>query len=248
MSNKHEPIFTFEVSRKVEKAVSEKTTDESGAEITKTTKQLVDEPVKVVIKRPSRRQEDEANEEYTVSISRFLKRGVYTKAMLANQYANAGGLMSEPDAKEYQESMKKLIDLNNEFQTHGAFSKKGKKADEKQDQLTTEISVAQKKLVDLETRYQSLFEHTAEAQAEAKMMLWYGLHLVHIEEGDELKPLYPGETFEDKENSYYEKEEDPDEVYLQIQKKIYLILAVWFYNKKITPEQLGEALKNLGNV
>src|SRR6056300_1465489 len=56
-------------------------------------------PIKIILKEPSRRQMEEADMEYSIEMSKCIKRGILTKAMLAKKYSDSGGLLSEEDAK-----------------------------------------------------------------------------------------------------------------------------------------------------
>ena len=49
-------------------------------------------PVPIKIKRPSRRELEEAELEYSVEMSRCVKKGILTKAMLYKKYSDTGGV------------------------------------------------------------------------------------------------------------------------------------------------------------
>jgi hypothetical protein len=238
-------LYTFTVTRKVEKSEKETSTDESGAEITKTVKKTVDEPVKVVIKRPTRRQEDDAEMEYAVQFSKFLKKGLVTKAMLANKYSDNGGLMSDTDAKDYAKLLKELSEVRDEYTKLSAFTENGKKKNKKVDELSTKVIELTQTILKIENRYQNLFELTAETKADSQKLLWYALNLSWIEDGDKLVPLYAGEDTDEKRESYYAREENPDDVYSQVRQKLWIIYAVWQYNRNATPEELADMIKSI---
>lgn len=238
-------LYSFTVTRKVEKSEKETSVDDSGAEITKTVKKTVDEPVKVVIKRPTRRQEDDAEFEYAVQFSKFIKMGLVTKAMLANKYSDNGGLMSDADAKEYAKLLKELSEVRDEYTKLSAFAESGKKKNKKVDELSTRVIELTQTILKIENRYQNLFELTAETKADSQRLLWYALNLSWIEDGEKLMPLYAGADTEEKRESYYNKEENPDEIYSQVRQKLWLIYAVWQYNRSATPEELADMIKSI---
>jgi len=242
-------IYSFEVTQKVEKSVSEKSVDESGAEITKTVKVAEDKPVKVILKRPTRRQESEADEEYSVIMSRMLKKGLFTHAMLANHIKNGtGGLMSEPDAEELVKLQQRLLKATEEYQLHKSTGgKKNKKFDQKEEELTKTIAEIHKELIEVQSRYQNLFNDTAEYKTQAKMILWYALNLSFFEDDGELTPVFPGANFIEKEDSYYNQEEDPSDLYSQIQKKLSYAWAIWYYNRAVTQEQLDKTIAGIAD-
>lgn len=238
-------LYSFTVTRKVEKSEKETSFDDSGAEITKTVKKTVDEPVKIVIKRPTRRQEDEAEFEYAVQFAKFIKMGLLTKAMLANKYSDNGGLMSDTDAKEYAKLLKELSEIKDEYTKVGAFAENNKKKTKKVDELSTRIIELTQTILKIENRYQNLFELTAETKAESQRLLWYALNLSFVEEGEKLAPLYPGFDTDEKRESYYAKEENPDEIYSQARGKLPLVYAVWLYNRNASPEELEATIKSI---
>jgi hypothetical protein len=238
-------LYTFTVTHKIEKSEKETTTDDSGAEITKTVKKTVDEPITVTIKRPTRRQEDEAEEEYAVQFSKFIKKGLMTKAMLANKYSDNGGLMSDADTKEYGKLLKELSEAKDEYTKLSAFADSGKKKTKKIDELSARVIELTQTILRIENRYQNLFELTAETKADSQRLLWYALNLSYIQDGEKTVPLYAGNDLEEKRESYYQKEENPDEVYSQVRQKLWLIYAVWQYNRNATPEELAEMIKSI---
>lgn len=238
-------LYSFTVTHKIEKSEKETTTDDSGAEITKTVKKTVDEPILVTIKRPTRRQEDEAEEEYAVRFSQFIRKGLVTKAMLANKYSDNGGLMSDADTKEYGKLLKDLSDVKDEYTKLSAFSESGKKKTKKLDELSAQIIELTQTILRIENRYQNLFELTAETKADSQRLLWCALNLSYIQDGEKTVPLYSGNDLEEKRESYYQKEEKPDEIYSQVRQKLWLIYAVWQYNRNATPEELAEMIKSI---
>ena len=75
-------LYSFTVDEEVE--VEKKTTkkDKKTGEETTITKKVKEKvPVVVKIKRPSRRQLEEAELEYSVEMSRCVKKGILTKAL-----------------------------------------------------------------------------------------------------------------------------------------------------------------------
>ena len=97
-------IYSFSVdletktTQEVEKVITDKETGKKEKvkveeEITST------EPIRVILKEPNRRQVEEADMEYSIEMSQCVKRGILTKAMLANKYTDTGGLIAQEDAK-----------------------------------------------------------------------------------------------------------------------------------------------------
>ena len=68
-----------------------------------------------VITQPTRRQMEEADMEFSIEMSRCVKEGILTKAMLLNKYTDAGGIMSEEDAKALAKMYGELAELQTKF-------------------------------------------------------------------------------------------------------------------------------------
>ena len=62
----------------------------TGEEITVTKKVKEKEPLAVKIKKPSRRELEDAELEFRVEMSKCIKKGILTKAMLAKKYSDTG--------------------------------------------------------------------------------------------------------------------------------------------------------------
>ena len=73
--------FGLEEEKEVEKTHTRKN-KKTGEETTVTKRVKEKVPVQVRIKRPSRRQLEDAELEYSVEMSRCVKKGILTKAML----------------------------------------------------------------------------------------------------------------------------------------------------------------------
>ena len=63
----------------------------TGEETTVTKKVKEKVPVQIKLKRPSRRELEDAELEYSVEMSRCVKKGILTKAMLHKKYSDTGG-------------------------------------------------------------------------------------------------------------------------------------------------------------
>ena len=106
--------FSLEEEKEVKKTHTRKN-KKTGEEttVTKTVTEKV--PIQVRIKRPSRRQLEEAELEYSVEMSRCVKKGILTKAMLYKKYSDTGGVWTEDEAKDYGRLYKKTFEIQNEY-------------------------------------------------------------------------------------------------------------------------------------
>jgi hypothetical protein len=167
--------------------------------------------------------------------------------MLAKKYSDTGGLMSEDDAQSLVDSYKKIFDLQNEFSRLEIVQNKTDKQKERVEEVSTELVKVRRQIVEFESNYQSLFDHTADVRAQNRLILWYVIMLTHIqEEGDENpKPFFGKGSFEDKMEEYYKREEGEDPLYFLITKKAATVLAFWFFNQASDKDSFDGLMKRL---
>jgi hypothetical protein len=231
-------LYSFTIYEDKEKTIEEVSINEETKEETIVKKKVTEKsPIEIILKKPTRRQIEEADLEYSVEISRCIKKGILTKAMLAKKYSDTGGSLSEEESKRLMDLYKKVFDLQNEMVRIEASSKQEENKD-KTDQMITEMTDTRKEIVDIESNYRSLFDHTADTKAQNRLLLWYILNLTFIkkEEDSKERPYFEGSSFEDKLDSYYKKEEDPPKEYGLISRKVSTLIAFWFFNQASSEE------------
>ena len=240
--------FTLDEEKETEKSHTRKN-KKTGEETTVTKKVKEKSPVQIKLKRPSRRELEDAELEYSVEMSRCVKKGILTKAMLYKKYSDTGGVWSEDDAKDYGKLYKEIFDIQNEYVRLESLGKKSEKQKEKLESLKEKLALTKRQIVDAETSMQSLFDHTADIKAQNKLLLWYTLMLTHIQrEGDEEPlPYFGGQDFEEKIEDYYSKEDETTDLYEAIVKKVTTILAFWFFNQASTPDEFNKLIKDMEN-
>ena len=228
--------FTFEKEEKTKKTeTNEVTNPETGEkEQVSVTKEVSEKvPYRIIMKQPTRRQIEEAELEFSVEMSNCIKKGVLTKAMLAKKYSDTGGLLAEDDAKALTKMYVSYGELSQESEKLNVKTTgRTEKDDARIKEISGEISLLRKDIINVETSYANLFNHTADVRAENKVIQWYILNLTHIQKDDEdsSKPLFEGRDFEDKLQRYYELEEEGDEVYDIIGGKIAALFSFWYYS------------------
>jgi hypothetical protein len=237
-------IYNFNIYEEKEVPVETVSKDEEGNEIKVTKKEKQKVPIKIILKKPSRRQIEEADLEYSVEMSRCVKKGILTKAMLVKKYSDTGGLMSETEAKNLYQLYQKLMELQREFTENETVNKGESNRKKKSEELTLEMTKVRDGIIKTEMAYQSLFDHTADMKAQNKLLLWYIINLTFIQKEGEDKPspYFKGEDFEDKLEDYYAKEESEDLQYFEIARKISRIAAFWFYNQASSKEDYDNIL------
>lgn len=236
-------LYTFTVFEDKEKMVEETKVDETSGEEVVVKKKVVEKsPIQVVLKKPTRRQIEEADLEYSVEMSKCIKKGILTKAMLAKKYSDTGGLMSESESQKLVDLYKQIYDLQGENLRLELSENKSEEIIERQKTLVSELNIARKEIVDIESSYRSLFDHTADSKAQSKVLLWYIINLTYVKKelDDSPKPLYKGKDFEEKLQDFYLKEEEQTLEYSKISKKLSTLVAFWFFNQASTKEEFEE--------
>ena len=226
--------FTAEKEETVQQTETKEVAGKDGKkETVSITKDVVEKvPYRIILKQPNRRQIEEAELEYSVEMSNCIRKGILTKAMLAKKYSDTGGLLTEEDAKELSSMYLKFGEKSASFQKLSAKTKPTSVDREKIDKLAGELAILRKQIVDMETSYSSLFNHTADTRAQNKAIQWYILYLTYIQKSDEEEttPLFEGESFEDKLDRFYELEEEGDELYDLVNGKVATMISFWYYS------------------
>ena len=235
-------LYSFTLFSEKENTVEEKRIDEQTKEEITVMKKVTEKvPFQIVLKKPTRRQIEEADLEYSVEMSKCIKKGILTKAMLAKKYSDTGGMLSENESKRLVDLYKKIYDLQNENIRLESSTKK-KENKEKINEIVEDLTKTRKEIIDIESNYRSLFDHTADSKAQNRLLLWYILNLTYLKTDSESpeEPYFKGEDFEDKLHSFYEKEESANENYGVISKKVSTLVAFWFFNQASTKEEFEE--------
>jgi len=246
MSFKELYSFSLDEEKEVEKTHTRKN-KKTGEETTvkKTVKETV--PVVIKLKRPSRRQLEDAELEYSVEMSKCVKRGILTKAMLYKKYSDTGGVFSEDDAKDYGKLYREILDLQNNYIRLDSAEKKTEDQTKELEKIKENLVETKRKIIEAESSMQTLFDHTADNKAQTRLLLWYTLMLTHIqrEEDEEPQEYFKGDDFEDKLDDYYSKEDENSDLYNQVIKKVTTVLAFSFFNQASTPEEFNELIEDV---
>ena len=247
-------LYSFKI--KDSKEVAEKTKEkrknadgvEEEVEITKKVNKEI--PYTIIIKEPTRRELEEADMEYSIEMSRCIKKGILTKAMLAKKYSDTGGILSESDAKKLMDLYSELSELEGEFTkktlAQRNVKKMSKKAKEDISVLSSRVAMVRRDIVTLESAYQTLFNHTADTKAQNRIILWYIANLTHFKtEGADPEPLFEGKTFEEKIDSYYIKDEQEDSLFQLAAGKLASIVSYWYFSNEPEKEDFDKIIDDI---
>lgn len=238
--------FTVDEEKEVEKETSRK--NSKTGEITITKKKVKEKvPIEVKIKKPSRRELEDAELQYTIEMSKCIKQGILTKAMLAKKYGDTGGAFTEEGQKEYGQLYKQILEFQSEYIKLDSATDLDAKQKKRFEFVKEEIVKVKRELVQVESNLQGLFEHTADIRAQNKLLLWYALHLTYIQNEEDEEPLhyFKGLDYEEKLEDYYNKEEESTKLYQQIIKQVSTTLAFWFYNQASTQKEFEDIMEKV---
>jgi hypothetical protein len=241
-------LYNFTIFEDKESFIEETSVNEENGEETIVKKKTIEKsPVQIFIKKPSRRQIEDADLEYSVEISKCIKRGILTKAMLAKKYSDTGGAMSEQESGKLVELYKSIYDSQSQLDRLQSISQKTEEINSKIAETLALLQASRKEIVEIESSYRSLFDHTADSKAQNKVLIWYILNLTYVKKNLDLepKPYFTGSDFEEKLQDFYEKEESADQQYFQISKKLSTLMAFWFFNQASTTEDFEELDKKI---
>jgi hypothetical protein len=238
-------IYTFTVDKKEKKEVEVKRKNKQTGEEEKVIQtKTVNTPVKFYVKKPTRRIADEGETYYASQLSKNVKKGIVTKAMLAKQYIDTGGTFTEAEGKSILVLMKEVDDLKSKYQLLKSTDGSEKEAEE----LEKEIIKKQKLLIEIENSTQAVYQHTADARAERATLLWYTVQLAFQEgeDGDGL-PYFDGAIYEERLENLYDKEEkEEDEFDYIVTNKFMKAISYWFYSQSVKQDEIDKFV-NMNN-
>lgn len=248
-------LYTFQIKKiaELEEEKTETIKNEAGEEITRTYKEKVKKevPVEIQINQPSRKQMQEADMEFSIEMSKCIRSGILTKAMLLNKYSDTGGLISDSDAKLMVGSADEIRDLQAKLTIMNLKPESERDEEDKNkiENLTSEILRLRKTLMEKETSYITLFSHTADIKAQNKAILWYILTLTFFKDSSkknaEFEPLFPGKTFEQKEAVMFDYEDEKNEIYEKCYSKIASILSYWYFTSNVDKEEFDRIVSEI---
>lgn len=256
MSDKE--IYSFTTEVKQTKEISETKTEfnqETGDPEKVTVSKTVDVPTRyrIVIKQPNRRQMEEADMEYSIEMSRCIKKGILTKAMLSKKYSDLGGMMTEDDALELNKHYARVGELQTEYQRYQSKEKKTAEDLNTIRQILIDLTETRTSIVNLETAYSALFNHTADTKAQNKAIMWYVVNLTYFKEEEsedgELTPLFEGVTADDKLEQYYLfDEQGKSEIFNNIKNKLTTFISYWFFSSSTEKEEFDNLNEDVEEV
>jgi hypothetical protein len=219
--------FVVEVPRTVEEVSTE---TKNGQTITIKSQVSKKVPYTIVLKEPTRRNKADLGLFYGKTYSVALtEHGLVPRALVVQKF------LKDPNSPLHQDGDKnvaKMYEQLGEIRNDYLRIKTLPDSDENKtrvEELSVEYSSLQRKVMDIESSYQSLFANTAESYAQNRMISWLVLMLSYIQkEGSpvastneaDYRPMFDGKDFDKKEEVSYDLEEKKDDVFLAAIEKL----------------------------
>jgi hypothetical protein len=245
-------LYSFNIFKtaEVEEDKTETVTNEQGEQVVRTYKEKINKqiPIEIHILQPNRKQMQEADMEFSIEMSRCIRNGILTKAMLLNKYSDTGGLISDNDAKIMVSAAGEIGDLQSRLTILNLKPESERDEDYKLkiEKVTSEILQRRKTLIEKETSYMTLFNHTADIKAQNRAILWYVLSLTQFKDNSKKNPeyewLFPGKTFEIKESVMFDYEENKNEIYEKCYSKLASVISYWFFTSNTEKEEFDRII------
>lgn len=194
----------------------------------------VETPFKYAILKPTREIKEKAEIFYAVSMSDLIQKGVITKQLLVKRISNDGGAISEDNKKELIELIAKLKELEDK---DSAFTSKPldtltKEEAEEKAKILEEKAKINVYLNEFYVSQAQLFQHTAEAMAENKLLTWWILELSLKDVGQgKYEKVFAGADFKERLNTYDELIEKGDKFFTEeVVPSFVKLINVWFFS------------------
>lgn len=198
--------------------------------------------------KPNRRLREDGELFYAAETSRFAKAGVLPKAAWGTILSNGGGSISDQEREQYGSLLLKFRDLSFELQSILIKGENERTESEKirSNELINDLDDVRKDIQNFEASQISIFENTAEAKARNRTILWWVMNLSYEKDGDNFKPIFQGESFNEKLLQYdsFEEEENKYEFLLGVIRRITYLVTLWFLGRAETNEDFEIFDKN----
>lgn len=231
-------LYEFTINKE-EEVIKEEVSQNDKGETIKTEKKVKEKvPYKFFVRKPNRTILDEGDLYYGVIVAEGVKAGLLTHAQLWKRFANDGGVLSDPERENIRKNLDKLAELQIEFQELSVNQSEDKEENKKKaEKILGEIGEIRLELQRFELQQSALFDHTAEARARNKLILWYVLNLAYkYDQNNNPIPYFGNGSLEEKLKTYDVLDEEGNEFNSLILKKFLYIVSFWNMGRATTEE------------
>lgn len=183
------------------------------------------------IRKPNRRLNEDADLFHGRMINEALtKHKLIPKALLAKLYTEHDGVYTDKEKNEYKELLKKLRDLESEYQSIILKDSelRSESEDKRLDEITDELFETRTKIRDFELQEDQLYENTAESFARKKFIFWWVVNTAYEEiNEDDHKLILSGNNYDEKLDSYEKLVEQDEQFWSEVFGKFTYYIAIW---------------------
>lgn len=186
-----------------------------------------DVSVRVILKKPNRREKEAIEEHFAVWLSKFINKGVLTKAGLIQHNETTGGVLSESNTKYISKLYADLAKVQSEL-TKMELEEKAKD-ETRERELNIELANLRKEIIEFESFHNSVFDNTAEVKARNKAIQYCVIEMTYKQkDGDKITPFFKGEEYEDKLDAFDEIDESGTEEEIKVINKLFGLWAFYY--------------------
>lgn len=233
-------LYKFTVNKDAEVEEVQTVQDATGNPIEAKVKVIKSVPVSFGIKKPSRRQFDEADLFYAVELSSGIKAGLLQKASLSKRLSNDGGILSDNQKKAIDAA---YLDFYNQNLSLKKLTDLAEKTEENKAEiisLEAKIFALGKQIQDFESAQASIFDQTAEVKARNRTILFWVLNLSY---DNSEKPFFGDGDFEKKLLKYDELDETDDVFTQKVIKNFIYYVSFWYTGRANSQEDFDKISK-----
>lgn len=238
-------LFEFKIPKIDTVTETETTTNDKGEEVTtsKEVKKSVDK--ELFLRKPTRKLFDEAELFYGVELSKGIKAGLLTRALLQKRFSNDGGTLGKKEQEQWSTLYNDIFDKQIELQKLSLKAKGERTPEEQARYINCQdfIRDARSKIQEFEMQQSSLFDQTAENRARNRTILWWVLHLGYQVEGEEETPFFGSGDYDDRLAVYDTMEEEEEEFIAECINKFFYYVSFWYVSKTSDPEVFKDLIK-----
>ena len=238
-------LFEFTLPSEELVKETETSTNEKGEEVTTTKEVKKTVNRKYFLRKPTRKLFDEAELFYGVELSKGIKAGLLTRALLQKRFSNDGGTLGEKEREEWSTLYSEIFDKQVELQQLMLKTKEERTPEEtaRFEDGKEFIRESRSKIQEFEMQQSSLFDQTAENRARNRTILWWVLYLSHHEHNGEELPYFGNGEYEERLKTYDRMEEEEDESVLETINKLFYYVSFWYVSKTSDPKQFEDIIK-----
>ena len=238
-------LFEFKLQKEDTVKETETSKNDKGEEIstTKEVKKIIDKGF--FLRKPTRKLFDEAELFYGVELSKGIKAGLLTRALLQKRFSNDGGTLGEKEQEEWSTLYNEIFDNQVELQKLSLKNKAERTPEEQARYINCQdfIREARGRIQEFEMQQSSLFDQTAENRARNRTILWWVLHLGHQINDKEETAFFGSGSYAEKLDVYDRMEEEEDEHVAECINKFFYYVSFWYVSKTSDPQQFKDLIK-----